>query len=79
MFREFDRDENGFIDINEAKNVVEKLFPDDVYNTQASFSKDDMSRFWDYFNTYKDDKDGLVNYEEFLIWYETTRMNGVIR
>ena len=84
MFREFDRDGNGFIDINEAKNVVDKLFPDDVYNPQASFSKHDMSRFWNYFNAYKDgyqygDKDGLINYEEFLIWYETTRLNGVIR
>ena len=83
MFREFDRDGNGFIDIYEAKNVVEKIFPDDVYNPFASYSSNDVSRFWESFNNEDwqnwNIKEGLINYEQFLIRYETWRMDGVIR
>ena len=43
MFRKFDRDGNGFIDINEAKNVVEKLFPDD---DDTPFTKEQTRVFW---------------------------------
>ena len=73
MFREFDRDGNGFIDINEAKNVVEKLFPDLRF---LLFTKEENGEFWTDANDF--DRDGLINYEEFLIWYETSRMNGLI-
>ena len=74
MFREFDRDGNGFINKEEAKNVVEKLFPD---GEDSLFTKEEMADFWTDFNDF--DKDGLINYEEFLIWYETSRMNGVLK
>ena len=78
MFREFDRDGNGFINKEEAKNVVEKLLPDVPDDEENSlFTKEEMGEFWMDFNDF--DKDGVINYEEFLIWYETSRMNGVIR
>ena len=74
MFREFDRDGNGFINKEEAKNVVEKLFPEDK---DSLFTKEEMGEFWMDFNDF--DKDGLIDYEEFLIWYETSRVNGLIK
>ena len=76
MFREFDRDGNGFINKEEAKNVVEKVFPD-AGDENSFWTKEETVQFWMDFNDF--DEDGLINYEEFLIWYETSRMNGVLK